>query len=327
MEQRTQEATNREVKSSAFTTLFGQAGNAAKLYAALNEEETVAPEDIEFTTLQGVLFMLRKNDLAFVAKKRVLVISEHQSTFNNNMPLRDVIYYGRTIEKLVEPRDLYKTKMIGIPTPEFLVFYNGDRAFPPEKILKLSDAFLEKTDKPMLELIVRIININLPMNHPILERCRPLYEYSWFVQQIKTHQSEGMSRDRAIVSAMADCREEGILVDFLREHWTEAVNMLFTEFNMEDALEVRGEEKYEEGRLDGMAKGRLDGMAEGRSAGLAEGKSAGLAEGVLNLLEDLGRVPAGLKGTILSQQNPDVLARWLKLAAKAENIAEFESQI
>ncbi len=78
MDQKTKETTNREVKSSAFATLFGQAGNAAKLYAALNEE-IASPEDIEFTTLQGVLFMVRKNE--------------------------------------VEPGDLYKTNVIGIPTP------------------------------------------------------------------------------------------------------------------------------------------------------------------------------------------------------------------
>ena len=223
------------------------------------------------------------------------------------MPLRDVIYYGRTMEKLVAPRELYKTSRIGIPTPEFLVFYNGNQAFPPEKILKLSDAFLEKTDSPMLEFIVRIINITLPVNHPILKRCRPLYEYSWFIQQIKTHQTGGMSRDDAIVSAMADCRREGILEDFLREHGTEAVNMLFTEFNMEDALEVRGEEKFAEGKL----------------AGIAEGK----AVSVLELLEELGQVSDELRCTISSQQKPEILTRWLKQAAKAESISEFESQM
>lgn len=315
MEQKTQETTNREVKSSAFTTLFGQAENAAKLYAALNGEEAVSPEEIEFTTLQGVLFMVRKNDLAFVAKKKVLVISEHQSTVNGNMPLRDVIYYGRTMEKLVEPRDLYKTKRIGIPTPEFLVFYNGDPTFPPEKILKLSDAFLEKTDSPMLELEVRIININLPVNHPILEQCRPLYEYSWFIQQIKTYQTGGMSRDEAIAAAMADCRREGILVDFLREHGTEAVNMLFTQFNIEDALEVRGEEMFEDGKLEGLAEGKLEGLAEGK------------ALSILELLEDLGPVSADLKEAILGQQNTEVLTQWHKLAAKAKDLTEFESHI
>lgn len=101
MEQnKTQQTSNREVKSSAFTTYFSDPKNAAQLYSALEGVE-VAPEDIHFTTLEGVLFVARKNDMAFTVKNRVLVISEHQSTVNNNMPLRDIIYYGRTMEKLI----------------------------------------------------------------------------------------------------------------------------------------------------------------------------------------------------------------------------------
>ena len=236
------QVTNREVKSSAFTTYFSNPENAAKLYAALEEGETVSPEDIVFTTLSGVLFMARKNDMAFTVKNKVLVISEHQSTINANMPLRDAIYYGRTMEKMIDPKALYRTGQIAIPTPEFFVFYNGNADFPVEKTLKLSDAYLEKTESPMLELSVRVININLPVNHPILERCRPLYEYSWFIQKIKDYIAGGRNRDEAIIQTMKDCGQQGILVEFLKEHGTEAVNMLFTEFNMEDALEVRFEE-------------------------------------------------------------------------------------
>ena len=242
------QATNREVKSSAFTTFFSDPENAAKLYAALEEQEAVSPGDIVFRTLSGVLFMARKNDMAFTVNNRVLVISEHQSTINANMPLRDAIYYGRTMEKLIEPRALYRTGQIPIPTPEFFVFYNGTDDFPAEKILKLSDAYLEKTDSPMLELKVRIININLPVNHPILERCRPLYEYSFFIQKIRDYIDSGKSRDEAIIQAMKDCKQEGIMAEFLREHGTEAVNMLFTEFNVEDALEVRFGEGQQQGQ-------------------------------------------------------------------------------
>lgn len=241
-------ATNREVKSSAFTTFFSDPENAAKLYAALEEQEAVSPGDIVFRTLSGVLFMARKNDMAFTVNNRVLVISEHQSTINANMPLRDAIYYGRTMEKLIEPRALYRTGQIPIPTPEFFVFYNGTDDFPAEKILKLSDAYLEKTDSPMLELKVRIININLPVNHPILERCRPLYEYSFFIQKIRDYIDSGKSRDEAIIQSMKDCEQEGIMAEFLREHGTEAVNMLFTEFNVEDALEVRFGEGQQQGQ-------------------------------------------------------------------------------
>lgn len=299
MSEETKQVSNREVKSSAFTTFFGNPVNAAKLYAALCGGKEVAPEDIEYKTLSGVIFMARKNDMAFSVNNKVLVISEHQSTINDNMPLRDAIYYGRTMEKMIEPRALYRTGQIPIPTPEFFVFYNGDKDFPEEKLLRLSDAYIEKTDAPMLELIVKVININLPSNHPILQQCRPLYEYSWFIQAIKNHMEDGRNRDEAIIRAMADCEHEGILVDFLREHGTEAVNMLFTEFNMEDALEVRFE----------------------------EGKAEGKAEDILELLTDAGKVSEDLRRRILSEENMVILKRWLRLAAKAESVEEFESKM
>ena len=238
---------NREVKASAFTAYFSIPENAAKLYEALSEKEGISPDDITYTTLAGVLFMARKNDMAFQVKDRVLVISEHQSTINVNMPLRDAIYYGRTMEKLIDPKALYKSSLIQIPTPEFFVFYNGKEKYPAEKTLKLSDAYLEQIDNPMLELTVKVININLPVNHPILQRCRPLYEYSWFIQKIREYQEAGTALSEAITHAMKDCEKDGIMADFLRENGSEAVNMLFTEFNMEDALDVRYDEGVQTG--------------------------------------------------------------------------------
>lgn len=255
----TKQVSNREVKSSAFTTFFSDPKNAAQLYSALDGAPAL-PKDIHYTTLEGVLFMARKNDMAFTVRNRVLVISEHQSTVNANMPLRDVIYYGRTMEKLVEPRALYRNKIIYIPTPEFFVFYNGDDPFPPEKILKLSDSYLEKTTTAMLELFVKVININLSAGHAILQQCKPLYEYSWFIQRIKDHLREGCERDTAITLAVKDCEEAGIFAEFVQRHGTEAVNMLFTQFNMEDALEVRYEEGFEDGEQRGIQQGLADGQ-------------------------------------------------------------------
>lgn len=241
---------NREVKASAFTELFSDPKNAAQLYTALDGEEA-APEDICYTTLEGVLFVARKNDMAFTVKNRVLVISEHQSTINQNMPLRSIIYYGRTMERLVEKRALYRNRLIPIPTPEFYMFYNGSKPFPPEEILKLSDAYLEKEHSPMLELTVKAININLPENHAILKKCRPLYEYSWFIQKIRDYLGQKQERDVAVAHAVKDCEREGILADFVKRHGSEVINMLFTQFNMDDALEVRFEEGVEEGREEG----------------------------------------------------------------------------
>lgn len=247
---------NREAKSSTFTAYYGTPENAADLYRALDHASGVGPEDIEYETLQGILYMARRNDLAFTVKQKVLVVGEHQSTVNFNMPIRSAIYYGRTMERMIPPRFIYRSGVIPIPTPEFYVFYNGKRNQPSEQILKLSDSYLEKTNDPMLELKVKVININPSAKHPILEECRSLYEYASFIQQIRNHMEDGFSRDEAIAAAMDVCVRKGIMVDFIKEHGSEVRNMLFTEFNLEDAKEVWYEEGLEEGIGKGIEKGQ-----------------------------------------------------------------------
>lgn len=301
---------NREVKDSAFTTFFGEPENASRLYAALGEEE-VSPEDIRYVTLEGVLFIARKNDLAFTVKNRVLVISEHQSTLNENMPLRDLIYLGRTLEKLLSEKSLYRRKMISIPTPEFYVFYNGDAPCPAEKILRLSDAYLEKGEHPMLELEVKVININPSSGHRLLKECRPIYEYSWFIQRIKNYLADGWSRDQAIVQAVQDCLDNGIMVEFMNEHGSEAVNMLYTQWNWDDAMEVEREEAYE----------------EGKEAGKSLGDLARSRQSILDLLEDLGEIPEDIQSRIHTEENVQTLRRWHKEAARAVSFGAFREKI
>lgn len=305
---------NREVKDSAFTTFFGEPENASELYAALGDTE-VSPEDITYVTLEGVLFIARKNDLAFTVKNRVLVISEHQSTINENMPLRDLLYLGRTLEKLLDEKNLYRRKMISIPTPEFYVFYNGDDPFPTEKILRLSDAYLDKTEHPMLELKVKLININLASGHRLLKECRPMYEYSWFIQQIKDYLAAGWNRDDAIAQAVRDCLDEGIMAEFMQEHGTEAVNMLYTQWNWDDAMEVEREEAYE------------DGVEAGMAAGQTLGDLNRSRQDILDLLEDLGEIPEDIQSCIHTEEDTQILRRWFKAAAKAVSFDAFREQL
>ena len=305
---------NQEVKDSAFTTFFGEPENASQLYAALGEVE-VSPEDITYVTLEGVLFIARKNDLAFTVKNRVLVISEHQSTINENMPLRDLIYLGRTLEKLLDEKNLYRRKLIHIPTPEFYVFYNGDTPFPSEKILRLSDAYLEKGEHPMLELEVKVININPSSGHKLLKECRPMYEYSWFIQRIRNYLSDGWSRDNAITQAVQDCLDNGIMTEFMKEHGSEAVNMLYTQWNWDDAMEVEREEAYEEGKVAGIAEGRNLGDID-RSR-----------QDILDLLEDLGEIPEDIRFRIQTEETPQNLRQWHKEAARAESFEAFREKL
>lgn len=129
-----------------------------------------------------------------------------------------------------------------------------------------SDSYLEKTNTPMLELFVKVININPPAGHDILKHCRPLYEYSWFIQRVKEYARKGLDRDTAITQAIQDCIRADIFADFVQKHGSEVVNMLFTQFSLEDAKKIWYEEAFEDGEERGLATG----LATGRSHTLIE---------------------------------------------------------
>ena len=186
-----------------------------------------------------------------------MVLLEHQSSMNQNMPLWFLIYIARVYEKLVDNKAIYKEHMIKIPTPEFIVLYNGEKDFLKEKVLKLSDAFLEcGIANISLELTVRVININYGKSPDVLEKSQALKDYSYFVYLVNQNIKNKMELEKAIEKEIWQCLEEDKLREFLKLHGSEVVNMLTTEFNLEDAKEVWREEGLEEGLEKGLEKGR-----------------------------------------------------------------------
>ena len=151
---------NREYKDSVFTRLFSNTENLIELYNAIEGTNYGEDTEIEINTLEDVLFMDRINDISFTINGKFVILVEHQTTVNQNMPLRFLMYVARLYEKITDNRSVYKEKLIKIPTPEFIVLYNGKDDIPEEQIMKLSDAFIEKDDIK-LELKVKVININL----------------------------------------------------------------------------------------------------------------------------------------------------------------------
>ena len=156
---------NREYKSSLFTTLFSDAETLLSLYNAMSGSDLPLDTPVEIATLEDVLFNFRRNDVAFVLGDKIVILMEHQSSISANMPLRLLIYVARVYEKLIDNAALYKRKLLKIPKPDFIVLYNGTDEFPDEKILRLSDAYMEMPEEFIgfngsLELEVRVVNIN-----------------------------------------------------------------------------------------------------------------------------------------------------------------------
>ena len=198
--------------------------------------------------------MLRKNDISFTIDRRFIVLMEHQSSINLNMPLRFLLYIARVYEKMIDNKTIYRKNIIHLPTPEFIVLYNGAVDYPEETILQLSNAFIEK--ETAIDLTVRVVNINYEKSK-ILEKSQTLKEYSYFVYEVNQFHKQSNSLEQAIELAIKKCIENNVLKNFLKLHGSEVVNMLFTEFKLEDALEVREEEGREKGREEGRKEGSL----------------------------------------------------------------------
>lgn len=244
---------NVQVKNSVFVDLFYEDESAEEndkaLYNALHGEPLPEGTIIQKIRIENVLYLNFKNDISFGIGGKVIVLGEHQSTVNENMPLRSLMYFGRVYEQLVSVRDRYKKKRILLPKPEFYTFYNGKKQWENEKVLRLSDAFVGSDTHPSLELEVKMININPSEHHEILDKCQVLKEYGQFMDTIHFFQKQGESE--AYKCAIESCIQRGILADYLRRKGSEVMNMLIAEYDYDLDIEVQREEAYEDGKTDG----------------------------------------------------------------------------
>jgi len=286
---------NREYKNSVFTKLFGEVDTLLELYNALSGSNYSTGTKIDINTLDDVLFMDMMNDISFTVDDKVVVLIEHQSTINNNLPLRFLLYIARVYEKIIDKKAVYRQKLMKIPAPEFIVLYNGKSDYPDEKELRLSDAFKEmpgRHDKyESLDLKVRVLNINAGHNEAIVSKSKSLHGYVLFIRKVRESVDKGLELTVAVADAVEYCQDNHILQPFLANHASEVMNMLTTEFKMEDAIEVWKEEGREEGLAVGLAKGEAKGLAKGEAKGEAKGLVKGEAKAfslILPKLKELG---------------------------------------
>ena len=138
-------------------------------------------------------------------------------------------------------------------TPEFIVLYNGQKPYPDISYMRLSDAFISQLHKneeepaPSVELVVKVINIGYGHNKPILEKSKPLQDYSIFTYKVQEYKDRGLLLQEAIRQAVIYCRENDIMQPFLTDNSSEVENMLLTDWNWDEAMEVAKEEAREEG--------------------------------------------------------------------------------
>ena len=261
MRRRNSVKVKRNHKDTLFRMIFSTRENLLSLYNAVNHSHYTDASELEIVTLKNAVYMNMKNDQAFLLDMQ-LNLYEHQSTWNPNMPLRFLMYVAKEYQMLVRNQTLYASALVKVPTPHFVVFYNGETEQEAETILRLSHSFQQKTDKPELELMVRVLNINLDKKQEVLEACQLLKEYMLLVNKIRRYTDEYKDINQAVEQAVTECIEENILADFLRKNRAEAIEMCIFEYDDKREKELIRKAEYSEGMKEGERIGREAGKKE-----------------------------------------------------------------
>lgn len=265
---------NKEYKSDVFSMLLQDKKRAMEIYNAINGTDYDDPELVEMTTLDDKSFSLTvRNDASFILDAN-LSLYEHQSTYCPNMPLRDLLYFASIIQKRIkdQKRDIYGGRILKIPVPHFVVFYNGKEDAPDQYDLRLSDAFEKETEDPEIELVCHVYNINNGKNVPLLSKCQTLREYMYFVDMVRKNNEISGNLEDAIEKAINQCMEENVLRDFLAQHREEVMHVMTLDYTFERRLEMQRAEAIEDGERIGKEIGKEEKLSEQIRKKIQKGK-------------------------------------------------------
>ena len=262
---------NRSYKDRLFKIIFEDKKELLSLYNALTGKNYQNPDELEINTIDDVIYMHLKNDMSFILDDWQNLF-EQQSTFNPNQPLRGFFYFADLYKVKYFGKKIYSTRLLKIPTPQYIVFYNGTTSMPDRKELRLSDAFQQPTVQPDIEVVAHMLNINYGHNKELMERCQKLKEYAQFIDIIRHYLKENKqwSNERAISKAIDDCIQNNILRDILQKERLRVMASILSEFDevgykemiRQEAYEDAYEEAYEEGVEYGVKYGGVKTLIE-----------------------------------------------------------------
>ena len=226
---------NREYKDRLFTMIFGNnesKHNILSLYNALYDTNHTNEDHVEITTIEDVIYIKMKNDVSLLLDS-YLSLWEQQSTFNPNMPVRGLMYYGNLYNSYIKKHALpiYGSTLAKIPTPRYIVFYNGNSDRESIEKLKLSDAFIHKDTNHEFEWTATMINLNKGKNEELLSKCKPLSDYMTLINKINLYNKSESTIEQAVERAINECIEENVMADFLQQHKGDVMSTCLTEFD------------------------------------------------------------------------------------------------
>ena len=240
---------NFQYKARIFEMLYSEKKELLDLYNAVNGTAYKDPDELEINTLENAIYMSMHNDVSFVVDMKVSLY-EHQSTYSPNLPLRYLFYISDLYSKITKDSNLYGERIVKIPTPKFIIFYNGEKKRPEKEILKLSSMYLTEDDEPSLELEAVLLNINPGYNENLKGLCKSLHDYAEYTSRVREYAKE-MEIEEAVEKAITECIAEGILAEFLNKSRAEVKKVSIYEYDQEKHLRMEREDAKAEGIVEG----------------------------------------------------------------------------
>ncbi len=213
---------------------------------------------MELTTIDDALYLGMKNDVSFLIAD-TMNLYEQQSSYNPNMPLRYLLYAGMIYTGYVKmkPVNIYSPYLQKIPAPRCICFYNGEMETDDRTELRLSDAF-SNNERGDIEVRALMININYGRNRELLEGCKPLGKYSWFVAEVRNNQKEVGNLIDAINMALDEMPGDFLIKPFLIANKAEVENMCLTEYNEAETYDLLRAECIAKGKAEGISEGKIE---------------------------------------------------------------------
>ncbi len=241
---------NLQVRDTVFCRFIGTESNLLEIFNAIRKTRYTDASKVMITTLAGSFYSNLKNDISFMLDALIMMLIEHQTTLNPNMPVRLLGYVDELFKRYIEPekRKIYSTELIKLPAPEFYVFYDGEDTSFEHKELRLSDAFKTPSDK--LELVVHVYNLATGKNEDLKKICKPLREYSIFSNHYKLLRKQGLDIDEAVRDTIRYCIDNDVMKNYLLHNESEVIDMFGFEWNEKEEREALIEAGETRGRLN-----------------------------------------------------------------------------
>ena len=217
---------------------------------ALHPEMTdINENDIKLVTLNHVLLNGQYNDLALMVRDKLIIFVEAQSTWSINILVRLLLYLSATYhDYIVENKfNVYGSKKINIPEPEFYVIYTGSRKIDKD-IISLRQDFWHNSNAK-LDITARVIYSE--------NKSDIIGQYIIFAhvleEQIKIH---GRTMEAAN-NTIRICQNNEILREYLESRKKEVITTMMLLFDQDYATEMYGNEREQEGEKKGKIEGAM----------------------------------------------------------------------